>query len=97
MAVAPEATVAGPLMVTVGAAPLEWHPVQVGPVLPDRPEMPVGYRAIRMAEELSATSSIIGARARIVSPVRLISCPFITYASTRSLADNTYGSGEPQS
>ena len=39
--VEPEVTVVGPVSVTVGAVPLLWHDVQVEPVFPENPEMPL--------------------------------------------------------
>jgi len=36
----PEATVVGPLSVTVGGVPLLWQDVQVEPALPENPEIP---------------------------------------------------------
>jgi hypothetical protein len=42
VAVDPELIDVGPVHVTVGAAPVLWHEVQVEPVFPEKPEMPVG-------------------------------------------------------
>lgn len=39
--VEPEATEVGPVIVTVGAVPLLWQDVQVEPLLPEKPEMPL--------------------------------------------------------
>jgi hypothetical protein len=39
--VEPEATVVGPVRVTVGGVPLLWHEVHVEPLFPENPEMPL--------------------------------------------------------
>jgi len=37
----PDATVVGPLRVTVGEVPVLWHDVQVDPLFPEKPVMPL--------------------------------------------------------
>ena len=39
--VEPEATVVGPVRVTVGGVPVLWHEVQVEPLFPEKPEIPL--------------------------------------------------------
>jgi hypothetical protein len=46
----PEATVVGPVSVTVGGVPLLWQDVQVEPVLPENPEIPPLEALARMGE-----------------------------------------------
>lgn len=39
--VEPDATVVGPLRVTVGGVPVLWHEVQVDPLFPEKPVIPL--------------------------------------------------------
>ena len=52
--VEPEATVVGPVRVTVGGVPLLWHEVQVEPLFPEKPEIPLLDALAGIDEQMTA-------------------------------------------
>jgi hypothetical protein len=71
--VVPETTVVGPLIATIGSAvPVLWHIVQVEPLLPDMPEIPLGYACAG-----SAARQITATRITFATQRRLKFVPFI--------------------
>jgi len=54
--VEPEATVAGPVSVTVGGVPELWHDVQVEPVLPETPEIPPPEALAEIGQQITASA-----------------------------------------
>jgi hypothetical protein len=53
--VEPEAAVVGPLRLTVGGVPVLWHEVQVDPVFPEKPVMPLPEALAGIDEEMIAS------------------------------------------
>jgi hypothetical protein len=52
----PDATDVGPVSVTAGAVPLLWHDVQVEPLLPENPEIPLLLAVARLDEQMIANA-----------------------------------------